>query len=64
MKVKLLISRGGVGFTQNAGDEIDVDNDEAKRMMEANPPQCVPVRATKSEKAVRSTKKSEKTVKK
>lgn len=44
MKVKLLTSRAGAGFVQNLGDVIDVSPEEAKRMMESNPPQCVPVR--------------------
>lgn len=35
MKVRLLVSRAGVGFSQNAGDEIDVDTAEAARMIEA-----------------------------
>lgn len=41
MKVKLLVSRAGVGFVQNAGDEIDVDDEQAQRMIEAQ--QAVPV---------------------
>ncbi len=35
MKVKLTISRAGPGVVQNAGDEIDVGNDEGKRLIEA-----------------------------
>lgn len=55
MKVRLLVSRAGAGFAQSAGDEIDVSKEEAKRMMEADPPQCVPVRASKpkTEKATK-----------
>ena len=56
MKVKLLVSRAGSGVVQNVGDVIDVPNDEAKRMMEARPPQCAPVRSTKS-KVEKTTKK-------
>lgn len=35
MEIKLLISRAGVGFSQNAGDTIEVSEDEALRMIEA-----------------------------
>lgn len=53
MKVRLLVSRGGPGGMQGAGDEIEVSEAEAKRMMEAKPPQCVPVRGRpKVERAV------------
>lgn len=41
MKVKLLCSRSGVGFSQNMGDEIEVDDGEGLRMIDAG--QCVPV---------------------
>ena len=60
MKIKLLQSRAGINFSQNVDDEIDVDDDEAKRMIEAG--QAVPVRSKQPEKAVRS-KKSEKATK-
>lgn len=36
MKVKLLISRAGVNFSQSCGDEITVDNAEGLRMIQAN----------------------------
>lgn len=49
MKIRLLVSRGGAGFSQNAGEEIDVDADEAARMIEAG--QAVPVRVQKVERA-------------
>ena len=35
MKIKLLTSRSGVTFSQNAGDVVTVEDDEAKRMIEA-----------------------------
>lgn len=60
MKVKLLISRGGAGFTQNAGDEVEVSEDEAKRMIEAC--QAVPIAESKTETAV-SKKQTQKAVK-
>lgn len=47
MKVKLLVPRTGADGASNIGDIIDVDDAEAKRMMEANPPQCEPVRTAK-----------------
>lgn len=52
MKVKLLMSRSGADGAQNAGDEIEVSNNEAKRMIEAG--QAVPaVGDVKPEKAVK-----------
>ena len=41
MKVKLLVSRAGVDFSQNAGETIEVDEAEAGRMIAAG--QCEPV---------------------
>lgn len=35
MKLKLLVSRGGVDFIQNRGDVIEVENDEAMRLIES-----------------------------
>lgn len=49
MKVRLLVSRAGAGFSQSAGDEIDVDTAEAARMIEAG--QAVPIRDQKVERA-------------
>lgn len=59
MKVKLLTSRAGVNFSQNAGDVIDVSDDEAKRMIEAG--QASPVaKVSEPEKAVRRGRPSKK----
>lgn len=60
MKVKLLVSRAGAGFVQNRGDEIDVPDAEAIRMIEAG--QAEPVRTAAVERAVRAPR-SEKAVK-
>lgn len=35
MKIRLLVSRSGAGFSQTAGEEIEVDAAEAKRMIAA-----------------------------
>ena len=52
MKIKLLTSRAGVGFSQNVGDEIEVSDAEARRMIEAG--QAAPVRTGKApERAVK-----------
>lgn len=53
MKIKLLVSRAGPSGAFNVGDEIDVDGDEAKRLIEAG--QAAPVRSAKPkpEKAVK-----------
>lgn len=42
MKIRLLVPRGGPNAMHNVNDEIDVSDAEAKRMMEASPPQAVP----------------------
>jgi hypothetical protein len=49
MKVKLLVSRGGPGISQNAGDVVEVSEAEGKRMIEAN--QAVPFPEVKRETA-------------
>lgn len=55
MKIKLLVSRAGPGGVANVGDEIDVGDSEAIRMIEAG--QAQPVRqAAAPEKAVQSRK--------
>lgn len=35
MKVKLLVSRSGVDFSQDAGDQITVEDSEGLRMIQA-----------------------------
>ena len=52
MKIKLLVARAGVGFSQNRGDEIDVNADEAQRMIDAG--QAELVRAAPVERAAKS----------
>jgi len=47
MKVKLLCSRSGVGFSQNVGDEIDVGDAEGLRMVNAG--QAVEVGSSSSQ---------------
>jgi hypothetical protein len=42
MKVKLLVSRAGVGFSQNAGDVIEVD--EGKRLLDRQMAEAVSIR--------------------
>lgn len=46
MKVRLLVSRAGVGFSQNKGDIVDVSDAEAKRMLDRG--QAEPVEAEKA----------------
>lgn len=60
MKVKLLVSRAGVGFSQNAGDIVEVSDGEASRMIEAG--QAEPVRAQPVERATKK-RRSEKATK-
>lgn len=59
MKIKLLVSRAGPMGAQNAGDEIEVADAEAVRMIEAG--QAEAVRSVAPEKAV-SKRKAEKAV--
>jgi hypothetical protein len=35
MKIKMLTSMSGVEFTRNVGEEVDVDADEARRLVDA-----------------------------
>jgi len=35
MKIKLLVSRAGPGISQNAGDVVQIENEEAARMIAA-----------------------------
>lgn len=49
MKVKLLVSRGGIDFSQAAGDVIEVSAAEGERMIAAE--QAVAVGKVKAEKA-------------
>jgi hypothetical protein len=60
MKIKLLVSRAGIGFAQNRGDVIDVEAAEGARMVEAGQAEIVreavverAVRPAKAEKAAR-----------
>lgn len=57
MKIKLIISRVGADFVQNAGDVIEVSVEEAQRIIDAG--QAELVREKKPEKAV-SVRKFEK----
>lgn len=50
MRVELLVDRAMAMGLQNAGDRIDVPDDEAVRMIEAG--QAVPVRTVEPERAV------------
>jgi len=60
MLIKLLVGRAGVGFVQNRGDEIEVEDAEAIRMIEAE--QALPVRAPVKERAVRKAPDAGETV--
>lgn len=50
MKVKLLISRAGSDFAQNAGDIVEVGEAEARRMVEAGQAEPVSVKETATKK--------------
>ena len=60
MKIRLLVSRAGPAGAQNRGEEIEVSEAEAIRMVEAG--QAEPVRSAPVERAVKATK-AEKAVK-
>lgn len=46
MKVKLLTSRAGIGFSQNAGEEIEVSDKEGLSLIKAGQADAVQVRET------------------
>lgn len=50
MKVKLLISRAGVDFVQNAGEIVDVSEAEGLRMIKAGQADAVKVKETATKK--------------
>lgn len=59
MKVKLLVSRAGSGFSQSPGDEVDVDDAEGSRMIAAGQAEQVgQQRAVKKTKPETATKKA------
>lgn len=43
MKVKMLVSLAGPEVSLSAGDVVDLPDDEAKRLIEADPPIAIPV---------------------
>jgi hypothetical protein len=60
MQIRLLVSRAGSDFAQNAGDVIEVDADEAGRMIDAGQAELIreeaverAVNAQSREKAVK-----------
>lgn len=61
MKIKMTQSQYGISVSRNAGDEIDVPEDEAKRMIEAG--LATPIRSAKVEKAVPQKRSIEKAAK-
>ena len=54
MKIKLLVSRAGPGGVQNRGDIVDVDKDEATRLVDREMAEYV--RSAKSETASKKQK--------
>jgi len=54
MKIKLLTSRAGVGFTQNIGDIVEVSAAEAEALVQRG--QAELVRTPKVERAVKTAK--------
>lgn len=54
MKIRLLVSRAAATGSQNRGDEIDVGEAEAIRMIEQG--QAEPVRGAEPERAVKRPK--------
>ena len=58
MKVKLLVGRSGPDLNQVAGEEIDVGEDEGKRMIAAG--QAEAVRSARKETATKKTEKATK----
>lgn len=61
MKVRLLTSRAGFGFSQDIGDEIDLPQEEAVRLMKAG--QAEPVRRGKAPENAARKPRAERAVK-
>ncbi len=57
MKIQLLTSRAGVVFAQNAGDVIDVSDDEAKRLIEQNQARPIGGKVQPEKRVSRASKK-------
>lgn len=59
MKIKLLCSRSGVNFSQNAGDQIEVDEKEGLAMIAAGQAELIEKveRATAKPATQKATKK-------
>lgn len=51
MKIELLVARATLGGAQSEGDVVDVESDEARRMIEAG--QARPVRQQRRERATK-----------
>ena len=52
MKITMLVSMAGPEVSLNAGDEVEMDDETAKRMFEADPPQAIPsIKSTKERRA-------------
>lgn len=43
MKIKMLVSIAGPDYSANVGDELDLPDDEATRLLEADPAMAIPV---------------------
>lgn len=57
MKVKLLVSRAGVSFAQNAGDVIDVADAEGLSLIKSGQADTVVVKETAAKKTVSEKRK-------
>lgn len=54
MKVKLLVSRSGVDFSENAGDVVDVSDQEGRRLIDQGMAEAAP--AEKAETTAKESK--------
>jgi hypothetical protein len=56
MKVRLLTGMAGINFSHNAGDEIDCNEAEANRFIEAGIAEAISVTPAKVERATKKIK--------
>ncbi len=56
MRVRLLTGMAGIDFSHNAGDEIDCNDAEGNRFIEAGIAEAIAVAPTKIERATKKMK--------
>lgn len=60
-KVRLLVNRAGRDFVQNAGDEVEVSEDEAERLVEAQQAELLEGRRSRGKSHEKATREQRET---